>query len=216
MVQFNLLPNVKLEYVRTRRTKYLLTLISIVVSVAAIVVLLFSLFMVNVIQKKSLNDLNKDISTYSQQLQEVPDLSKILTVQNQLSTLTQLHDSKPVTSRLFDYISKVTPAQASLNKITIDFSDNSMNIGGSAPTLDTVSLFTDTLKVTEYTIEGDTNPAKAFSSVVLSNFGRDDKGATFTITMNFDLQIFNAANKINLVVPSTAAADSSNVFGTGA
>src|SRR4051812_46628586 len=111
MIQFNLLPNVKLEYVKTQHTKRLLTMLSLVAGMAGIAILLVAIVSVNVVQKKSLSDLDSDIAKYSTQLKSVKDLDKILTVQNQLSTLTSLHDDKPVASRLFSYISQVTPGR---------------------------------------------------------------------------------------------------------
>ena len=215
MVQFNLLPNIKLEYVKARRTKYLVTFISIVVGGVAILVFAVSLFVVDVAQKKSLSDLNTDIGKYSKQLRGTKDLSEILTVQNQLNTLTALHDGKPAASRLFDYITQLTPAQASLNKLTVDFTGNTMSIGGTSPSLDTVSLYTDTLKATHYTTDKNTNQTAAFSNVVLTNFARDDKGATFTITLSFDPVIFQGTSAVTLIVPSTASADQTNVFQAG-
>ena len=213
MVQFNLLPDVKLEYVKTQRTKRLLTLVSTFASIAGVVLLVLSLVSVDVVQKKSLHDLNNDISKYSTQLKSVSDLDKILTVQNQLSTLTALHNQKPVTSRLFTYISQVTPSQATLSQLTIDFTANTLTIGGTAPSLDVVSTYTDTLKATTYkTDAAGAVSTKAFSSVVLSTFGRDSTGATFTITCSFDPIIFNSANNVALTVPTTADADQSSVF----
>jgi Tfp pilus assembly protein PilN len=216
MTQFNLLPDVKLEYVKTERTKRLLTVVSFFASVAGIALLVLSFVSVDVVQKKSLNDLNKDISRYSTQLKGISDLDKILTVQNQLSTLTGLHDKKPVTSRLFGYVSQVTPGQASLNQLTIDFTANTLTIGGSTPSLDVVSTYTDTLKSTTYKTDAAGSTAtKAFSNVVLSSFGRTDNGATFTITAAFDPIIFSSANKVTLTVPPTAGADQSSVFQEG-
>jgi Tfp pilus assembly protein PilN len=213
MVQFNLLPDVKLEYVKTERTKRLLTVVSFFASVGGVALLILSIVSVDVVQKKSLHDLNNDIGRYSTQLKSVSDLDKILTVQNQLSTLTSLHDKKPVTSRLFAYISQITPGQASLNQLTIDFTANTLTIGGGAPSLDVVSTYTDTLKSTTYkTDAAGATATKAFSSVVLTSFGRDDKGATFTITCSFDPIIFNSANNVTLTVPATAEADQSSVF----
>lgn len=130
MVQFNLLPDVKLEYVKTQRTKRLLTLISIVVSIVGLAVLFLSFVTVNVVQKKSLNDLSSDITKYSSQLKNVKDLDKILTVQNQLSTLKGLHDQEPVASQLFGYITKVTPEQASLSDLSVDFVGDTMTVSG--------------------------------------------------------------------------------------
>jgi Tfp pilus assembly protein PilN len=215
MVQFNLLPDVKLEYVKTQRTKRLLTLVSLFASAGALAILFLSFVSVDVVQKKSLSDLNKDITKYSTQLKSVPDLDKILTVQNQLGTLTTLHNQKPVTSRLFGYITQVTPSQASLNNLNLDFTTNKLTIGGTAPSLDVVSTYTDTLKATNYKMDGSSMTMHAFSNVVLSSFGRTDKGATFTITLDFDPAIFNTANNVSLTVPQTADASQSSTFGGG-
>jgi len=215
MIQFNLLPNVKLEYVKTQRTKHMLTLASIIVSIAGVAILLLSIVTVDVVQKKSMDDLNNDISRYSTQLKNVNDLDKILTVQNQLSTLTSLHNQKPVASRLFNYISQVTPSQASLNQRSVDFSTNTMTIGGSAPNLDVVSAYTDTLKSATYKTDASSTAMHAFTNVVLTSFGRSDSGATFTITCAFDPIIFNSANNVTLTVPQKATTDQSTVFGGG-
>lgn len=215
MVQFNLLPDVKLEYVKTQRTKRLLTLVSLFASAGALAILFLSFVSVDVVQKKSLHDLNSDITKYSSQLKSVPDLDKILTVQNQLGTLTNLHDQKPVVSRLFSFVTQVTPAQASLNNLNLDFAANTITVGGSAPSLDVVSTYTDTLKATKYKMGGSSMDMHAFSNVVLSSFGRTDKGATFTITLNFDPAIFNTKNDVTLDVPQSANASQSTTFGGG-
>ncbi len=217
MVQFNLLPDVKLEYVKAQRTKHLLTLTSFVVSAAGIAILLVSMTTVYGVQKKSIHDLNGDIAKYSSQLKSTPNLNKILTVQNQLSTLTGLHDQKPVTSRIFTYLAQVTPGTASLNKLTLDFSASTITIGGTAPGLDVVSNYTDTLKATTYKTDSSSDAkTHAFSNVVLSEFGRSSKdGASFTITCSFDPIIFSSSNTVTLSVPSTAQADQSTIFAEG-
>jgi len=51
MIQFNLLPAVKLEYVKAQRTKHLLILISAVSSAVALLVLTLSIISVDVVQK---------------------------------------------------------------------------------------------------------------------------------------------------------------------
>lgn len=248
MVQFNLLPDIKLEFVKSRRLKYLMFVISVLVSCISIAVFIFAFFFVNVVQKKSLSDLQKDIKTYSTDLKNEKDLDKILTVQNQLGELTRLHEKKPVASRLFTYLTQVTPAQANLSKLTVDFSETTMSIGGTAPTLDVVRIYTDTLKATGYSedtavepkssedvcpnINGQqaTVPArmtigkdyscvvapKAFSEVVLSQFGRDDKGATFTITLKYNADIFDDTKEIRLLVPTGIQTNQTNLFEAGA
>ncbi|MFZ1249571.1 MAG: hypothetical protein WAQ24_04590 [Candidatus Saccharimonadales bacterium] len=215
-IQFNLLPDIKLKFVKARRTKYLMMLISSIIGAAALFVLLSSLLMVNVVQKKSIADLNKDIKKYGTELKATKDLDKILTVQNQLSTLTSLHEDKPVASRMFSYISSVTPVQASLDKLSADFTAHTISVSGKAPALDVISVYTDTLKGTKYYANDETQTkAKAFSDVVLSSFGRDDKGANFTITLSYDPALFLVTSDVHFVIPTATTTNQTNLFGAG-
>lgn len=202
MVQFNLLPDVKIEYIKARNQKRFVVFISTLVSVAIVAILVVLGSTVFGLQRKSINDLNDDIASASQQLQDTPDLDKILTVQNQLGVLRDLHDNKPVALRLFDYISQVTPAEASISRLNVDFGQNIMTISGSANSLETVNKYTDTLKFTMYNIEGDDQQKNAFSEVVLSTFGRNNEGATYTISLTFDPTIFSELEDITLTVPN--------------
>lgn len=212
MIQFNLLPDVKLQFIKARRTKRMMEFISVIVIAAALLVLGIMMVSVNVVQKKSLHDLDGDIRRYSSQLKAIPDLDKILTVQNQLNTLPELHSQKAVASRLFNYLSQLTPAQATISKLDIDFTQYTLTISGEAPALDVVNTYTDTLKATTYTTEDNKVATHAFNSVVLSSFGRDSRSATYTITANFDPAIFSGASKVTLKVPAGATVDPSALF----
>jgi Tfp pilus assembly protein PilN len=212
MIQFNLLPDVKLQFIKARRTKRTMEFISVIVIAAALLVLGIMMVSVNVVQKKSLHDLDGDIRRYSSQLKAIPDLDKILTVQNQLNTLPELHSQKAVASRLFTYLSQLTPAQATISKLDIDFTQYTLTISGEAPALDVVNTYTDTLKATTYTTENNKVATRAFNNVVLSSFGRDSRSATYTITANFDPAIFSDASKVTLKVPAGATVDPSALF----
>lgn len=215
MIQFNLLPDVKLQYIKARRTQHMMTLISLAVIAVSLVVFVLMFTTVNIVQKKSLSDLKDDIQTSSKKLKDTKDLNQILTIQNQLNTLGGLHNDKVVASRLFTFLSQVTPEKASLNKLNVDFTANTLTVSGKAPSLDVVNTLTDTLKATTYLTskakESDT-PAKAFSSVVLSSFGRDSTGAIYTVTLNFDPIIFDNADDVTLTVPEGANADPLTLF----
>lgn len=245
MVQFNLLPDIKLEFVKARRMKYLMTMLSFVTGCASIAIFLFAFFFVNVVQKDTLRDIQKDIDKNRLDLRSIPNLSKILTVQNQLGALTALHESKPVSSRIFGYLSQLTPAQVNLDKLTVEFSEaGKMTIGGTAPNLDSVYVYTDTLKATRYRVTdyvnrektsdicvnvsgeqlevpktlsmnekgGCISPGRAFTNVVLDRFGRDEKGATFTVTVSYNPDIFNDLKTIALIVPSGVQTNQANLF----
>lgn len=202
MIQFNLLPDIKQQYLKAQRQKHLVVFVSTIATIAAVGLFVVMLLVVQVWQKKSISDLNGDIKKYSNQLSGTNDINKILTVQNQLTSLTGLHDEKAVASRMFDYITQTTPDKASISKLDLDFSANTVSISGSADSLATVNTYVDTLKFTTYKTSGDAvKSGNAFSQVVLSNFARTSKNTTYTITANFDPTIFSSEQEVALTVP---------------
>ncbi len=201
MIQFNLLPDVKIYYLRANRQKHVVMLISIVTTIAALAVLVMLITVVYVLQKKNISDLSKDIKTSSSELQSTTDLNKMLTVQNQLNALPALHDSKPVATRLFGYLAQATPPQASNNRTVADFTKNTISLSGTADTLNTINVFIDNLKATKYNTEANpTSKKSAFSDVTLTAFGRDNNSATYTITFGFDPVIFSEASNVTFTI----------------
>lgn len=200
-VQFNLLPDVKLEYLKAERTRRVVLSVSVLAAIASLV-LLFLLFSVTELQKKHLNDLSKDIKKESATLQGQKDVSKILTVQNQLNSLTALHNQKPATTRLFTYLTQIVPDKVNANNLSLDFTQNTVTITGTSDSLTTVNKFVDTLKFTEFTLGGEGDKAEpAFTNVVLSSFGLGQNVANYTITFNYNPTIFDITQQVELAVP---------------
>jgi Tfp pilus assembly protein PilN len=202
MIQFNLLPDVKIEYLKAKRQKHIVMLVSSLTIVVSIVVIIILATTVFGLQRKNISDLTTDIQMATSELQNTPDLDKILTVQNQLNVLPQLHDEKPVASRIFGYINQATPNNVSIGRLNVNFESETMRISGSADSLETINQFVDTLKFTEYTADDDETSHQAFSSVVLTNFGRDVANASYTIELSFDSTIFSQLEQIELKVPN--------------
>ncbi len=211
MIQFNLLPDVKLAYIRAERQKRVITTTAVIVIIASLVVLAFLISTVKFIQPKTINDLGNDITAATEQLQEVEDIDKILTVQNQLGTLTGLHDGKVVADRTFAYLYQLTPAAASVSGVKLDFTTGTIEVSGEAPDLVVVNKYADTLKFTSYKQDAsvpDTDLPAAFSSVVLSAFSpssqqNGESNIAFTITATFDPLIFSGQHDaMKLVVPN--------------
>lgn len=201
MIQFNLLPDVKLEFVRVQRTKHTVISASIIASASAFVIFLLLFLAVNVVQRKNLSDLNSDVGKYSSQLKATPDLDKVLTIQSQLGALSSLHASKPAAGRNFSFIQQLVPTTVTLTDLTADYTANTVTLNGVSPNLDNVNTLVDTLKFTKYS-NADTNTVVAFSNVVMSSFTRSATTSTFTLTANFDPAIFNNASNVNLTIPA--------------
>lgn len=207
MIQFNMLPDVKQQYLKAAQAKKTAITAGILVSAASLFIFTMLFLSVQVFQKKNLNDINKDIAAATDSLKKEPDLNKVLTIQNQLKSLPGLQEQKPVVSRLFPYLAAVTPARINIGDLEVNFTENTMKITGTADSLQSVNKFVDTLKFTTYAIkpeDGSPPPAsteKPFSSVVLSDFTRTDKEATYTITLSYNPVIFDSASNVALTVP---------------
>lgn len=203
MIQFNLLPDIKIEYMRTRRMKRML-FIAAIFAVGISVLMIVLTFSMAAVQKNHVNNLDSDIARLESEINSISDLNKILTVQNQLETLPGLYDGRPAVDRLPVYINQVTPADANIFRLDLDFSTFVIEIEGTANSLETVNRFVDALKFTTYSIEDTDVEESAFSDVVLVSFGKDEQegDSSFTITMTFDPLIFDATQKVKLTVPS--------------
>lgn len=201
MIQFNLLPDVKLEYIKARRSKRMVLLLATTIAAVALGIFVLLFLFVNVYQKQRLNSLNNGIKKNTATLQAIPDLGKVLTVQNQLNSLSGLHTQDPATSRLFDYLGQVTPQQATISDVKADFTANTLNITGNANAISTVNQYVDTLKFTTYGVDGSPATTKAFSEVVLTSFGKSEKDVNYQISLKFDPVIFDNTKQIQLSVP---------------
>lgn len=202
IIQFNLLPDIKIEYIKSQRTKRLVVLVSIIATGLSLALLIL-MFSYRTVQKQHLSNLNKDIASLRTELEGNTELSKILSVQNQLNTLPTLYDGRPAADRLPEYLDQVTPAGLGVTRVVVDFSMNTFEVGGVAGGLSAVNAYVDTLKFTTFSTGDDSTELPAFNSVVLTRFDRDDEGTNFVINFNFDPQIFAAAKNIKLTVPST-------------
>lgn len=200
MIQFNLLPDVKQEYIRSQAMKRLMVSVSFVASAVALGVLILAFSTVYIAQKKIISDLNGGIASSSKSLKDEPNISDILTVQSQLNSLDALNKQKPVASRLFGYLSQVAPTQTTISDLRVDYTANTMTLSGNAPSLDAVNTFIDSLKFTNYTIKDNTGAQSAFSSVVLASFSRSASSATYSISFSFDPAIFDSASDVTLTV----------------
>lgn len=200
-VQFNLLPDVKLEFNRAQHAKRVVYTLSFLASSVAVGLFVVSFLAVNVLQKQLLNNANNDINNYSNQLKKIPDLDKILTVQNQLNSLPSLHDQKHYGSRLFGYLRDITPANVNIGKIQLDMTSNSLTISGTADKVENVNKFVDTLKFTTFKPTDATASSQAFTNVLLSKIDRDDKGASYEITTSFDAALFTGSQTVSLTIP---------------
>ena len=207
MIELNLLPEIKLEYIKAKRARRIVLLASTFVAIGslALVVITASVYF---FQAQHLKGLNADIASTSKELQDIDQLDKILTVQNQLSRLTTLHDQKPEAARVFTYLNQTTPTEAKISTFTLDFTLKTVSITGTADALSSVNKYVDTLKFTTYKNADTNEQTRAFGNLVLSSFSvsgneKDpNQKASYTITASYDPLIFDTTKAVALTVPS--------------
>lgn len=200
MIQFNLLPEVKLQYLKAERTSRLVISGSVLVGAVAVIVTVL-LLSTTILQRKHLSDLDANIKVSSAKITGQTNLDKVLTVQNQLESLTALHAGKPAASQLTTYLNQVTPASVNLNNLSIDFTQQTVTLSGTADSLASINQYVDTLKFTTYTSTNVTKSTPAFSNVVLSSFGLSTHEASYTISLSYDKNIFDITQTVHLKVP---------------
>lgn len=208
MIQFNLLPDVKIEYVKAMRMKRMVVGAAIILTGVTFVIFLLLALVVYGVQKKTVGDLDKDIASKSKELTGTKDLDKILTIQNQLTALPALHDKKVVASRAYTFITTLIPTGVTASEYEVNFDESTMSITGAAPALDRVNVFADTLKFAKYTDGTDVQDGKPFSDVVLSQFAKTAETTNYTISLKFEPKLFSTQAPYALVIPKSATTNS--------
>jgi Tfp pilus assembly protein PilN len=220
-MQFNLLPDVKLEYIKAERSRKVAASLALLISGVAVAILLIMLITVEVVQKKQLSNAASAVTTANKQLSDITGLSEVLTVQNQLGALTTLHQQKHITSRIFTYLPEITPDNVKITQTSLDFVKDSITITGTASSQLAVNTFVDTLKFTQYKATAQASQQAAFSAVVESAFSLSDNGATYTIDAQFDPALFTNSGQIpqiilkNQVTTRSVLEDPSNTLFSG-
>lgn len=108
MIQINLIPDIKKEYLRARRMRDLTISVSILVGLAAGgLVVAMVLFLGTQALRESLAD-NAIKDEYAK-LEQIEGLSEMVTIQNQLSLISSQHESSTRDSRLFSVLQTINP-----------------------------------------------------------------------------------------------------------
>ena len=205
MIQFNLLPDVKKEYVKAKRAKRLILSTATLASAAVVGVTVLMFTFVHVAQKKHINDLTDDIQSLTTDIKSTENLNDILTVQNQLSLLPALHEAKPETSRVFDYMTFVSPAAVRFSSIDLDTKNTTLKVAGTADSIATINKLVDNIKAVTYAVVGTETETTTYSDVVTELAGNND-GANFKISMTYDPAIFSNTQQVIMRIGTQSSA----------
>ncbi len=204
MIQLNLLPDIKKEFIHTQKTRALVMSASIIVTLSAIGLSVLLFVYVTFLQQFQITLASDDIKSKTNQLSSIQDLSKYLTIQNQLAALPDLHANKGLYSRLFTFLPVLnpnTPNNVGLAQLQIVGSDKSINFTGSTASFESLNVFVDTLHNAEAAYKdasGRSQTSKIFDTVFVQNSAIDKANGkskvSFTVRATYLAPVFDAHN----------------------
>lgn len=202
MIEINLIPDVKQELIRAQRTRSLVVSSSIFIGIIALGVVALLAAYVFLFQSVRSGLADEAIKKGSQQLAAVEDLSKILTLQNQLKKIDILNQDKKRESLLFDALAAVIPPSPNtvqVSTLSLDAETNSLVIEGETPSYDTLEVFKKTIDgaVLIYMQADETVTEDLAADISISDvsYGDSTTGAKvlrFTISFTYPDSLFSA------------------------
>lgn len=220
MIQLNLLPDLKKEFINAQKTKHLVISSSIIVTLAAIGISALLFFYVNFGQQFQITLITNSINDKSQELSAVPDVDQYLTIQNQLAALDPLHAEKGIYSRLFSFLNVLNPSppnNINLGNAQVSTVENAIIFTGNSGSFEALNVFIDTLKnaQVEYKANGEGELVKEamFSQVLTQSSGlakaNSQTVVSFTVKAIYTPQVFNALNTdVKAIVPNITTTQS--------
>lgn len=135
MIELNLVPDVKQDLLKAQRVRNAVISVTIligIISVAVVVLLAFYLFGVQTVRNTLLDGSIKDRTA---ELQKIEDLSNTLTIQNQLTKLSEMHKNKNIDSRIFAILTAINPSRPNdivVSSAKIDADTKTVTVDGQA------------------------------------------------------------------------------------
>lgn len=213
MIQINLVPDVKQELLKAQRIRA--TVISGAVFIGIIAVGIVVLLALYVYVAQTARGLISDNSIKSEnaKLQQVPDLTNTLTVQNQLNQITAIHDGSHVMSRLFDILTATNPSapnSVTISTLKLDSSTNTIAIEGQAANgYAALEVFKKTILGTNVSFTDQSNqkqtvPLASDVSLGETSYGEDADGQQvlrFNLTITYSPEVLARTSVNATVVP---------------
>ena len=238
MLQLNLLPDVKKEFLRAQRMRNIVITVCTFATVAAVAVLLI---LGGVMGGQALvkSNLTNSISNFKSDIaQEKTDknLDDYLTVQNQLRHIDDLKAQHMTYSRLLGFLKQlnpVAPNNVSLSAASISGTNsssgnaNTMTLTGTTASFASLDKFKNILASARvsYSANPDSDvieePLFDTASILVTeaSLAQDSGGVNFTVIMNYNTAVFSpnaiVQNDGNLIIPSGATDPNLPVFKEG-
>jgi hypothetical protein len=212
MIEINLVPDVKQEFIHAKRVRAFVISGAILVGIISVsIVVLLAIYLFGVQTVRS-NLADNEITKKSQELANVSDIEDTLTIQHQLTKLGELHDEKNITSRFFDLLVAINPASpnnVSFSLARVDAEEGIIRLEGQAENgyiaADVLQKTILKTTVSYKDIDGDTQATALTEEVETSDlsYGEDATGKKvlrFTLTFEYEPAFFARSSKDAVVI----------------
>ncbi|HCR56010.1 TPA: hypothetical protein DIV49_03480 [Candidatus Saccharibacteria bacterium] len=135
MIEVNLIPDVKLELLKARKVRTNVISLSILITIVTAGAVALLAFYVFVVQTVAGALADTAIKNESAKLKSVDDLAQTLTIQNQMDNITQMHDKKNLTSRIFDILKTIVPEgknTVAISSVKLDTEEGTITLEAEA------------------------------------------------------------------------------------
>lgn len=203
MIEINLIPDVKQEYLHAKRVRNTVVSSAIIVGIvalAAVVILAAYSFGAQPLRSAHADS---QIDERFKTLSDVPDLGNILTIQGQLAAISDLHsDEKVISSRLLEVLTAINPGsdnEVTYSQVRLDVETGMIHIDAQAKKgYVAAEAFEKTIMATQlsYQQDGETIKEAITDEVIQSDqsFGEDATGAKvlrFSVDFEYNEALFS-------------------------
>ena len=202
MIEINLVPDVKIELLKARKMRTTVISFAILASiVSGSVVALLGIYTFGG-QEVAKWSLGRTIDDEGKKLTAVEGLPQLLTIQSQLGQLSEKHNSKLISSRLFDLATTIVPGgnnEVAISKIDLDVEAGTITLDAEAKNgYEALEVFKKTLAATNFTYTAADQPAATVpvASDIQDqerNFGENASGnrvLRFTMSFTYAKELF--------------------------
>lgn len=211
MIEINLIPDVKQEYLKAKRARMLVISGAIIVGIISVIIVVLLAVYLFGIQAVRSSGVDSDIRKKQESLKTTDDLTNMLTLQSQLANINSLHDKENISSRMFDILGAISPAQpnqVTFSTVKYDAENKSVHIDGQAVNgFVAVDAFKKTIEATTFSYQEDnkTTTLPVAKNVTLSNlsYGEDASGVKvlrFSVDFDYDPSLFASSSKTVVVI----------------
>lgn len=221
MIEINLVPDIKQELIRAQRVRATVISFSIIIGIGAAGVVVALCLWVFGVQTALGAVHDSAIKASSEEISKIDDLSNALTLQNQLTTLPGINESKIINSRLFSVLTTINPPAPNdiqITTATIDAESTTITIEGQAAGgFSALETFRKTIGATNVALnldgETQTMPLASDLADIDRSFGEDAEGnkvVRFTISFVYATDLFSPlAKNVRVQAPTKSNATDS-------